>query len=60
MADGPIHAVRVLAPDPRAKDRTRFPTDQPAYRVIETAIRNLNEEHGVRVFNLNPPTFRWI
>lgn len=53
VAYGPIHAVRVLEPDPRAPDRTRFPTDQPAYRVIETAIRDLNDKYGVRVFNLS-------
>lgn len=53
VACGPIHAVRVLEPDPRDQSRTRFPTDEPAYRVIESAIRQLYDTHGVRVFNLS-------
>lgn len=53
IAYGPIHAVRVLEPDPRAPGRTRFPTDTPAHLVIEQAIRNLNSTHSVRVFNLS-------
>ncbi|MDP2710355.1 MAG: S8 family peptidase [Solirubrobacteraceae bacterium] len=53
LAYGPIHAVRVLEPDPQDQRRTRFPTDEPAYRVIESAIRQLHDTHGVRVFNLS-------
>lgn len=53
IAYGPIHAVRVLEPDPQDQRRTRFPTDEPAYRVIESAIRQLHDAHGVRVFNLS-------
>ncbi|MBO9534352.1 MAG: S8 family peptidase [Solirubrobacteraceae bacterium] len=53
IACGPIHAVRVLEPDPLQPDRTRFPTDRPAYRVIEDAIRHLHSEHGVRIINLS-------
>lgn len=53
LAYGPIHAVRVLEPDPRMPDRTRFPTAEPAHLVIEKAIRHLHSEHNVRVFNLS-------
>lgn len=53
VACGPIHAVRVLEPDPQDARRTRFPTDEPAYRVIETAVRQLHDGRGVRVFNLS-------
>jgi hypothetical protein len=53
LAYGPIHAVRVLEPDPQDNRRTRFPTDEPAYRVIEAAIRHLHDTYGVRVFNLS-------
>ena len=52
-AFGPIHSVRVLEPDPGVTGRTRFPTDEPAHRVIESAIRALHATHGVRVFNLS-------
>jgi hypothetical protein len=53
LAYGPIHAVRVLEPDPQDQRRTRFPTDEPAYRVIESAIRQLHDTHGVRIFNIS-------
>jgi hypothetical protein len=52
-ACGPIHAVRVLEPDPNNSERTRFPTDEPVHLVMERAITTLNDEHGVRVFNLS-------
>lgn len=52
-ACGPIHAVRVLEPDPNDLERTRFPTDDPVHLVMERAITTLNEEHGVRVFNIS-------
>lgn len=53
LAYGPIHTVRVLEPDPRTSDRTRFPTAEPAHLVIENAVRHLHSEHDVRVFNLS-------
>ena len=53
LAYGPIHTVRVLEPDPQDAQWTFFPTDEPAYRVVESAIRQLHEEHGVRVFNMS-------
>lgn len=52
-ARGPVHAVRVVEPDPDDPRRTRFPTDTPAHLVIEKAIRRLHDEQGVRVFNLS-------
>lgn len=53
LAYGPIHTVRVLEPDPQDTRRTRFPTDEPAYRVIESAIRQMHNADGVRIFNLS-------
>ncbi|WP_217922739.1 S8 family peptidase [Miltoncostaea oceani] len=53
VAHAPIHSVRVLEPDPRDASRTRFPTDLPVHMVVEQAIRQLHDEHHVRVFNLS-------
>jgi hypothetical protein len=53
LAHAPIHAVRVLEPDPSRPDRTRFPTDRPVHMVVEDAIRQLYDRHGVRIFNLS-------
>ncbi len=49
----PVHVVRVLEPDPERPSFARFPSDEPVQNVIEQAIRTLNTEEGVRVFNIS-------
>lgn len=53
VGTGPIYGGRVLEPHPDFPDQTRFATTMPEHQVIEEAIRTLNAEHGVRVFNVS-------
>lgn len=48
-----VHVARVLEPDPVFPDRAIFPSEEPVHLVVERAIRELHQEHGVRVFNLS-------
>jgi subtilisin family serine protease len=50
---GPIHAARVLEPDPGRPGATRFAPLALVHTVLEDAIRTLHGEEGVRVFNLS-------
>ncbi len=53
VAVGPVHAVRVLEPNPDEPEEAIFPTDRPVQLVIEEAIRELHDRYGVRIFNLS-------
>lgn len=48
-----LFGARVLEPVGGNPRDTRFPSELPVHRVIEDAIRALNRDHGVRVFNLS-------
>lgn len=49
----PICAARILEPHPEIADRAIFPTELPEHQSVEQAIRQLNADYGVRVFNLS-------
>lgn len=49
----PLHCARVMEPHPHMAGRTAFPAESIEHHAIESAIRKLHQEHGVRVFNLS-------
>lgn len=50
---GPVVGARVLEPDPRLPTRTRFPMAPLPHQLVEQAVRKLNADYGIRVFNLS-------
>lgn len=51
LARGPLHEARVL--EVNANGVAGFPTGVPLHQLLETAIRTLHREEGVRVFNIS-------
>lgn len=55
-ATGTVHVARILEPEPDMPSATRFAggvAGLPLHETVERAITELNDKHGVRVFNLS-------
>jgi hypothetical protein len=55
-AIGSVHVARILEPIPGRPAETRFGGGEaglPPHEAVQRAIRQLHEDHGVRVFNLS-------
>lgn len=52
-ARGTLRVARILEPVPNDPDHARFATSWFVHELVETAIRDLHQRYGVRVFNLS-------
>ncbi len=55
-AIGTVHVARILEPVPGRPDETRFAGGDlglPPHEVVQRAITQMHEKHGVRIFNLS-------
>lgn len=52
IASGPIHQARVIEPNPTGTG-TRFAPNATVHQILESAIKTLHDDEGVRVFNLS-------
>jgi hypothetical protein len=50
---GPIYGARLFGPDPQDTTQPLFAVSLVLHEAIERAIRTLNSDHGVRLFNLS-------